>query len=665
MHSNATQPLLQKAKVWRSITKKAYDFLSFDQLKRIYDILFEHEPLPIAWIPDEASQDSNLAKAMKKLHIQAYASFYQWSVEHKEQFWQMAIEQLDIQLDHPFDQILQTDTGLENPGLENPTWLPGARLNIVRSCFKAKPDKTALMVSDENNNTKSYTYQQLDSLTRQVASGLTALGLQPKDRVVMYLPLGLEAVAAYLGIIRAGMAAVLVADSFSAQELSKRIAISQAKALITVDEYQYNGKTLSVYEKVKAAQAPQTIVVSPAGGTDLREEDLKWEEFLGEEKVDYYISDPGHMISLLFSSGTTQDPKAIPWTQLTPIKCATDAFFHQDVHPGDVLTWTTGMGWMMGPWTIFAALINNATLALFTGSAASKAFGRFVEKAGVTILGTIPSLVKVWRSAQMMENLSWKVRLFSSTGEPSQAEDYLYLMWLARFKAPVIEYCGGTEIGGGYLTGSVMQPASPATFTTPALGMQLVFRDEATGQVSAHEAGEVFIVPPSIGLSQQLLNRDHHEEYYAGTPTLGSLPRTGSGGIPLEGIPLRRHGDSYLKVSQVQDTIFYKSRGRTDDAMNLGGIKVSAVEIEKILNEHPAVTETAAVAVAPAGGGPEQLVVFYVPTQENLSKEVLKKQLQQKLSEELNPLFRIKDVIAKESLPRTASNKLMRRALRE
>ncbi len=655
MQSNTTQPLLQKAKVWQTITKKAYDFLSFDQLKRIYDILFEHETLPIAWIPDEASLDSNLARAMKKLGIQSYASFYQWSVEHKDQFWQMALEQLDIQLDAPFDRILQTDQGLENP-----VWLPGARMNIVRSCFKAKPDKTALIVSDENNNTKSYTYQQLDSLTRQVASGLTALGLQPEDRVVLYLPLGLEAVAAYLGIIRAGMAAVLVADSFSAQELGKRTAISQAKALITVDEYQYNGKTLSVYEKAKAAQAPQTIVVAPAGDTDLRGEDLKWEEFLGEEKADYYIGDPDHIISLLFSSGTTQDPKVIPWTQLTPIKCATDAYFHQDVHPDDVLTWTTGMGWMMGPWAIFAAMINNATLALFTGSAASKAFGRFVEKAGVTILGTIPSLVKVWRSAQMMENLSWKVRLFSSTGEPSQAEDYLYLMWLAHFKAPVVEYCGGTEIGGGYLTGSVMQPASPATFTTPALGMQLVFRDEATGQLSAHGAGEVFIVPPSIGLSQQLLNRDHHEEYYAGTPTLGSLSRTGSGGTPL-----RRHGDSYLKVSQVQDTVFYKSRGRTDDAMNLGGIKVSAVEIEKVLNEHPAIAETAAVAIAPAGGGPEQLVVFYIPAQETLPRDALKKQLQQKLSEELNPLFRIKDIIAKETLPRTASNKLMRRVLRD
>ena len=101
------------------------------------------------------------------------------------------------------------------------------------------------------------------------------------------------------------------------------------------------------------------------------------------------------------------------------------------------------------------------------------------------------------------DGVDWsRINTFSSTGEPSNRHDYLWLMSRAGYRAPVIEYCGGTEIGGGYLTGTVVQPASPATFSTAALGMDLVVLDEEGQPVGDGEEGEVFLVPPSIGLSQ-------------------------------------------------------------------------------------------------------------------------------------------------------------------
>ena len=109
----------------------------------------------------------------------------------------------------------------------------------------------------------------------------------------------------------------------------------------------------------------------------------------------------------------------------------------------------------------------------------------------------------------------WKsIRVFSSTGEPSSFEDYFWLMSKTEFRAPVIEYMGGTEIGGGYLTGALVQPAAPATFTTPALGIDLMILDNKSKLAARGENGEVFLIPPSIGLSQQLLNADHHKVYY-------------------------------------------------------------------------------------------------------------------------------------------------------
>src|SRR2546422_1544713 len=110
--------------------------------------------------------------------------------------------------------------------------------------------------------------------------------------------------------------------------------------------------------------------------------------------------------------------------------------------------------------------------------------------------------------------LDWhRIRLFSSTAEPSTPEEMVYLMFLAGYR-PVVEYCGGTEVGGAYITGSVVRPCAPSTFTTPAFGLDFEILDG--GHPTSR--GELFLVPPSIGLSTELLNYDNDEEYYDGVP---------------------------------------------------------------------------------------------------------------------------------------------------
>jgi acetyl-CoA synthetase len=380
---------------------------------------------------------------------------------------------------------------------------------------------------------------------------------------------------------------------------------------------------------------------------ELRSGDVTWEAFV--DTADEFASvacEPNDVTNLLFSSGTTGVPKAIPWTHLTPIKCAVDGHFHQDIRPGDVVAWPTNVGWMMGPWLIYAALINDATIALYEGAPTGPGFARFVQDAGVTMLGLVPSLVRAWRESGATDGVDWsRVRVVSSTGEPSNAEDYEWLMGHNGLRSPVIEYCGGTEIGGGYVTGSVVQPAAAATFTTPALGIDFVLLDEDGGEVVEGQPGEVFLIPPSIGLSDTLLNADHDAVYHDGAP------------IGPRGETLRRHGDRMVRLPGG----FWRAEGRADDTMNLGGIKVSSLEIERVVDGHDEVVESAAIAVA--AEGVERLVIFVVPVGE-IDGERLRLELGARIAAELNPLFKIRDLIPIERLPRTASNKLMRRELR-
>jgi acetyl-CoA synthetase len=303
---------------------------------------------------------------------------------------------------------------------------------------------------------------------------------------------------------------------------------------------------------------------------------------------------------------------------------------------------------MMGPWLIYASLLNRACIALYEGQPGGSGFTRFVRDAGVTMLGVVPSLVRAWRGAGACDGVDWSgVRVLSSTGEPSNRPDYLWLMSRTGYRAPVIEYCGGTEIGGGYITGTVVQPAAPATFSTPALGLDLVILDDGGRPVPEGGGGEVFLVPPSIGLSQTLLNRDHDEVYHAGCP---SGPA---------GEALRRHGDQLERLAGG----YYRAHGRADDTMNLGGIKVSSVELETAVDRHPAVRECAAVAVQPEGEGADCLVVFAVLAEERDRGE-LEREVARLIADRLNPLFKLHDLVIVDALPRTASNKLMRRSLR-
>jgi acetyl-CoA synthetase len=597
---------------------------------------------------------SNLGRLMAERQCRDYANLHRWSATERPEFWAMVIDRLGIVFGRRPDQILD-----RSGDVANPRWLPGARLSIVDSCFRADARAPAVISGAEGSAALRVTTRgALEALVNRVANGLRARQFAPGDGIALYMPMTVECVAAYLGAVRAGCRVVSIADSFPAGELARRCRLGDAAGVVTVESYARSGRAVDLYSKVREAKAPRTIVIPsdrdrPTGAARLRDGDLWWSELL---PADAFFrpepDDPYAVTNVLFSSGTTGEPKAIPWTHLTPIKCAMDGHFHQDIRAGDVVAWPTNIGWMMGPWLIYASLINGAAMALYEGAPAGRGFARFVRDSGVSMLGAVPSMVRAWRGAGDVGPGEWeRIRVFSSTGEPSSREDALWLMSLTGYRAPIIEYLGGTEIGGGHITGTVVQPASPATFTTPALGIDFVILDDEGRPVGEGDAGDLFLIPPSIGLSQRLLNDDHQRVYYEGCPR---GPR---------GAPLRRHGDRFTRLPGG----FFRALGRSDDTMNLGGIKVSALELEQVMDRHPAVYESAAVAVQPGGEGAERLVVFVVPkpgVASPVDRKTLMAGLKRLLAARLNPLFKIHDLVVVEALPRTASNKLMRRELR-
>ncbi|XVE70407.1 hypothetical protein DITRI_Ditri10aG0070100 [Diplodiscus trichospermus] len=633
---------------------------------------------PLYWFPTlYESKLTNLGRLMEihgpkllgtsyKNPIASFHLFREFTVQHPQVYWSIILKELSVTFRESPKCILDT-TDKSRPG---GTWLPGSVMNIAECCLlpsthpRKEDDSCAIVWREEGNDDSDVNRMTLKQLREQVMLVANALDtdFQKGDAIAIDMPMTVNAVIIYLAIVLAGFVVVSIADSFAAKEIATRLQISKAKAIFTQDFILRGGLKFPLYSRVVEASPYKAIVLPVIGndvGIQLREQDLSWKDFLAQEnqhpRQNHFT--PTYLpidsaINILFSSGTTGEPKAIPWTQLSPIRCSSDAWAHINIGVGDVYCWPTNLGWVMGPILLFSCFLTGATLALYHGSPLGCRFGKFVQDAGVTVLGTVPSLVKTWKNSKCMEGLDWtKIKSFGSTGEASNVDDDLWLSSKSYYK-PVIECCGGTELASSYIQGSPLQPQAFGAFSTASMTTGLVILDEHGVPYPDDKAccGEVGLFPLYLGATDGLLNADHDEVYFKGMPT-------------SNGMHLRRHGDILKRMVGGYLVV----QGRADDTMNLGGIKTSSVEIERVCDRtDESVLETAAVSVAPADGGPELLVIFVVLKKGfDQQPEKLKTLFSKAIQKNLNPLFKVSYVKIIPEFPRTASNKLLRRVLRD
>ncbi|KAL5219381.1 hypothetical protein ABZP36_020065 [Zizania latifolia] len=597
--------------------------------------------------------------------ISSFHLFHKFSVEQHEVYWPMVLKEQSVKFQEEPKSILDTSDKSRKGG----TWFQGAVLNIAECCLLPWPslnrtdDSTAIVWRDEGLDDYPVNHMSLKELRSQVITVATALDtmFQKGDRIAIDMPMTCNAVIIYLAIVLGGFVVVSIADSFAPQEIGTRMSVSKAKAIFTQDFIIRGGKKVPLYSRVVQGTSSKAVVIPATGGflkVALRDGDMSWKDFISCSAGRSSIYSPVYqsadaLTNILFSSGTTGEPKAIPWSQLSPIRCAADTWAHLDVRPQDISCWPTNLGWVMGPIILYSCFLNGVTLALYHGSPLGRGFCKFVQDAGVNVLGTVPSLVKSWKAGNFTKGLDWsKIRVLGTTGEASDIDDNLWLSSRASYK-PIIECCGGTELSSSYIQGSLLRPQAFGAFSGASMSTGFVILDEQGTPYPDDVpcAGEVGLFPLYFGATDRLLNSDHNKVYFDGMPI-------------YNGRQLRRHGDI------IQRTVggYYVVQGRADDTMNLGGIKTSSVEIERICNRaDEGLLETAAVSVKPAGGGPEQLAVLAVlkdrlaPYDANL----LKHKFQRAIQKNLNPLFKVSYVKVVPEFPRTASNKLLRRVLRD
>jgi acetyl-CoA synthetase len=353
---------------------------------------------------------------------------------------------------------------------------------------------------------------------------------------------------------------------------------------------------------------------------------------------------------IIYTSGTTGRPKGAVHTHAGfPIKAAHDLAFCFDLQSDDVLFWITDLGWMMGPWAIEGGLILGATLMLYEGTPDYPQPDRLwsvVERHGASVLGVSPTAIRAlmgrgddWVTRHDLSSL----RVFGSTGEPWNPGPWSWLFEVpGRRRCPIINYSGGTEIGGGILGCVTIRPQKPCAFSGAVPGMAADVVD-SEGHPVRNEVGELIIRAPWVGMTNGFW-RDP-ERYVA---TYWSR---------WENVWV--HGDWSL----IDEDGFWYILGRSDDTINTGGKRVGPAEVESAAVAHPAVREAAAIGVPDEVKG-EKVVVFAILREGYAADDRLRAEILDTITHRLGRPLRPDSVHFVSDLPRTRNAKIMRRVIK-
>ena len=608
-------------------------------------------PSDPVWTPGPAQLErSRLLAAMRRWGYGNIADLHRASVDDPEWFWRAVADDLDIAFSEPFERARD-----ESAGKPFPRWFTGGRINVAALCaHRHAPGplagKEAVVYEGDSGQRRALTYAELDAETRRFAANLTRLGVSRGDRVVLFLPVVPEAVVAFLGCAMIGAITVPAFTGYGAEALATRLRDSQAVALITADATTRRGKRVPLKqtadEALESAPSVQNVVVvRHLGGAEMRPgRDVYWDELEQHPApVETVGADPNDPLLIVYTSGTTGTPKGIVHSHGgLAVKTAADLAYAFDVHADDVIAWIVDMGWMLGPILMTGGLLLGATLVLTEGVPDYPAPGRvwdIAERNGVTLQGIAPTAARaiMARGDGSSGHLS-RVRAFASTGEAWDAPTWRWLFHeVGESHRPIINYSGGTEVGGGILNAYPFLPMAEAAFNGPVLGMDTAVLD-SDGKPVVGQVGELCVLNTWPGMTHAFW---HDRERYLET-------------YWNQWKDVWLHGD----LASVDEEGNWRVHGRSDDTIKISGRRVGPAEIEAGLLKDRRIVEAAAIGAPDARHG-QRVVAFVVLSDDLADQADLAAAALRNVGRSFSPELHVVP-----TLPKTKNGKIMRRAIR-
>lgn len=622
------------------------------------------------WMPTaDYIENANVSRLIRTSGVRTLQDLRRRSIQDVRWFWDAVVQDLGLPFHKPYSEVLDTSAGTEYP-----RWFVGGRINLAAACVDRWLEQAgtanllAVVHEDEAGRVNQLTYRELSQQVDAVSRGLDALGVRPGDRVAIYLPMTPEAVITLYAVARLGAVLVPLFSGFAPSAITARLQDAGAKVVVVADGTIRRGRRVAMKPLLDQAltacpSVEHVVLVEHLGGTppekhvqasfeamSKRVPVTLWENLVrtaGPSLSPVWV-DPDEPVLLGYTSGTTGRPKGAVHTHAGfLVKTASEVAYSFDLKPGQVFTWITDMGWVMGPLSIVGTHANGGTLLLYEGSPDAPNHHRvwdLVERHGVAMLGVSPTLIRALRSSgddTAGGHALSTVRVLGSTGEPWDPQSYV---WMARTlfdgRVPVINFSGGTEVGGSFLAPYPVEPIRSCSLGGPSLGMDVDVVDDS-GRPVRGDVGELVCRQPWPSMTKGIWGDDarYIEAYWSVFPGLW------------------RHGD----YAEIEADGQWFIRGRSDDVMNVAGKRVAPAEVEAVLTSHRDVAEAAVVGVTDPHNG-ESIWAFWVPRAGHTDD--ISGELRDLVGRQLGKPFVPKAIRRVSELPKTRSAKILRRAIR-
>lgn len=583
------------------------------------------------WEPPRAFiENTNVWRFMRRLGFADREAFLLFSRENPQRFWDELMREIRVEWFEPYRQVLDASRGPEWA-----EWFLGGKLNIAHNCvdrWAADPHRIACVQEAENGETRRITFAELREEANRVANGLTAMGLQPGDRVALSMPMVPAILSILYGCLKAGLIVVPIFAGFGSGAIATRLEDSGARVLFTADHLERRGKRLPLAAKMPRT-VEHTIVVD---GPLFPEQSQEFATLPLDSETRAFI---------LYTSGTTGKPKGTVHTHAGCLaQMGKEMWLAFDHQPSDVFFWLSDIGWMMGPWTIIGNHLFGGTIFMYDGAPDYPGPMRLwdtIDRHGITTFGISPTAIRMLsKSAGELPPMR-SLRLLGSTGEPWDEAAWLWFFErVGRGRCPIINISGGTEIAGCFLFPLPIQPLKPCSLGGPAPGMATEVVDENGTPVRGRK-GYLVCTKPAPSMTRGVWNAPERylDTYWSRFPGMWY------------------HGD----WASVDEDGHWFLHGRADESMNVAGRKVGPAEVEEAMMQHPGVAEAAVIGVPDEIKG--EAIVGYAVAKAGAAVDPVA--VGATVVDVLGPTFRPREVIVVSELPKTQSGKIVRRLMRQ
>jgi len=601
---------------------------------------------------------SNFIKKKYKINTgNDFNKIWKWSVDNPQIFWKSIWDFTKVKGDLG-DTLLK-----ESNIFYKSRFFPNSRLNYAQNLLKKNNEKKSIIFKSENGYKTALSWKNLNLNVAQVSSWMKSSGIKKGDRVAAYLPNIPETVIAYISTSVLGAVWSSCSPDFGTSGVIDRFSQINPKILFIGNKYFYNGKTISIIERLKEIinKIPSIVkvVVVPYPGTKIEKKNnlkvdiYRWNEIMAlkkENNIQYemsYFNDP---LAILYSSGTTGKPKCIcHGTGGILLQHNKELQIHCNVKENDRVFYFTTCGWMMWNWLV-GSLSSGATILLFDGFPLYKKddlLFEFASEEQITLFGISAKYIDTLSNNKVVPKNNHdmsKLKTVCSTGSPLSIDGFRYIYKNIKEDVHLASISGGTDIVSCFVLGNPFQPVYAGEIQNRGLGMDVDVFDEKGFSIK-NTKGELVCKKPFPSMPVKFWNDNKDKKYKSSY---------------FEKYKNVWHHGDFAKVTDNGGFIIY---GRSDTTLNPGGVRLGTAEIYSVVEKFEEIQES--IVIGQSWDNDIRIILFIILNRGYKLNDKIKNKIKKAIRSHASPRHVPSKIISILDIPKTKNGKLVELAVRQ